>query len=223
MTEVAPGAHRPLGGLPGRASPRRYDRDVVDAVAVTHTVYVLRGGPNWAEICTAIGSILASLGVGAVLIGALAEKNALRATLEQVKLAAKQVEEAEKVRTVSLAVEMARRWDDDAIVKARREMKPLDAAAFRRAYEPARDKNTEQYFEWLKLANYFEDFGALVEMNCLDLDLVDRTIGNAVVFYWEKWAEPLLDERAKEKDLYDNWQRLAENIKGRRAGGDVGP
>ncbi len=168
--------------------------------------YVLKDyGPNWTEVVTAVGSLLAGAGVIFVILGA-------RSTLDQVKLAAQQVKEAEKVRLIALAIEMARRWDDDVIVAVRREIKPLSDQQFRQKYEHERDTNSDKYYEWLKLANFFEDFGALVKKDCLDIDLVDITIGNSVTFYWEKWSGPIIDERGEEDELYDNWEFLANAI-----------
>ena len=89
--------------------------------------YVLKDyGPNWTEVVTAVGSLLAGAGVIFVILGA-------RSTLDQVKLAAQQVKEAEKVRLIALAIEMARRWDDDVIVAVRREIKPLSDQHFDRS------------------------------------------------------------------------------------------
>ena len=52
----------------------------------------------------------------------------------------------------------------------------------------------------------------MVKKDCLDIDLVDITIGNSVTFYWEKWSGPIIDERGEEDELYDNWEFLANAI-----------
>jgi hypothetical protein len=182
-------------------------------------VYVLNNsGPNWAEVVTAIATAVGALGVIGAIGAAWIARSSLRATLnqvrlaaDQVKLAAKQVNEAEKERHISLVLEMARRWDDD-LVGARREISALSREGFQRHYAAAERANTDQYYEWLKLANFFEDFGVLVKKECLDLDLVHETVGYSAVFYWEKWSGPIDHERDEVKGLYDNWEYLANQL-----------
>jgi hypothetical protein len=174
-------------------------------------VYVLReGGPNWAEKLTAVATVVAALGVVAAIIGAWIARRSLRVTLEQVRVAAEQLHEAEKLRHISLVIEMARRWDDDAMLSVRLEIGQMPNDQFKRQLLAALEGNQFRYFQWVRLANYFEDFGALVTKECLDPSFVETTIGGSVKYYWGKWRDPVIELRnAGQDEMFDNWEKLA--------------
>jgi hypothetical protein len=183
---------------------------------LTSVIYVKdEGGPNWAEIVTAVGSALAGLGVLGVLIGARSARDQLKATLTQIDITARQIEEAEKVRHISLAIEMARRWDDDALIAVRRSLEGLNAVDFEKKYKAAVAANSSDIYELRRLANFFEDFGVLEKLECLGIELIELSLKNSVIHYWEMYGPAVTEDRARWENLYENWEDLAEKLKAR--------
>jgi pimeloyl-ACP methyl ester carboxylesterase len=164
-----------------------------------YVIGVSWGGANWAEILTGFGTLVIGLGAFAAAYGAMA--------------AARQLRESEKARHIALAVEMSRRWDSPALVTLRRSLRGITPSAFLQRYETARQANSQDFYNLQLLANFFEDLGALVKMDCLSVDLVDTTLGNSVTTYWETWKPAVLAHRPEWDGLYDNWEALYNDIK----------
>lgn len=74
-------------------------------------------GPNWAEQVTAVGTAIIALSIFGTAVGAF--------------LARRQLVEAKKLRHISLAIDLARRWDDDALISVRRSLKDASAERFK--------------------------------------------------------------------------------------------
>jgi hypothetical protein len=181
---------------------------------------ILTQSPNWAEIVTAIGTLLTGIGVIAVFIGARATARSARATIETlevttkaVQVAIEQVTQVDASRQATLAIEMARRWDADELVRVRRSLKDATSDQLSKRYERGSAKNLWDFYELQKLPNFFEDLGVLEGLGYLDIELIEMTLGNSVVHYWTLW-KPTVDKIRPEWDgLYDNWEQLAGRIR----------
>jgi len=70
---------------------------------------------------------------------------------------------------------------------------------------------------FVQMAQMMESLGLMVAEKLIDLDLVDKTLGDFVITAWEKYQPVFLDMRAKNPDLFlgEYFQWLAETI-GRR-------
>ena len=109
-------------------------------------VYVLKdSGPNWAEQLTAWATLGATLGIGLALAGALVARG--------------QLKEAKKDRYSQRIMEMFRAWDEDDLIATRRLLTGLSPDQFKDLYFWERKRNSKQFYEFLKLGNYFEIFG----------------------------------------------------------------
>jgi hypothetical protein len=135
--------------------------------------------PNWAEQVTAIATAVGALGLLGAIVAAI--------------YAGLQVKEARISREAQTAVEFFRRWNEDALVEARRLLatfetsEELKAAFARYVAEGA----TEAYVLYREL-DYFEQMAAMEKRGALDLELIQLLLGRILVERWEMWGPAIL-------------------------------
>ena len=133
---------------------------------------------DWGEV-TAIATSLLALG----LLGAFGAA----------MFAAQQVREAQRSREAQMAAEFFRRWNDDALVEARRligRYKSPDELRDAFARYVANDA-PEAYVLYREL-DYFEQLAALERQGAFDFELIKLMLGPTLVARWELW-EPAID------------------------------
>jgi hypothetical protein len=174
----------------------------------TAVVYVLKdSGPNWAEQLTAWATLGATLGIGLALAGALVARG--------------QLKEAKKDRYSQRIMEMFRAWDEDDLIATRRLLTGLSPEQFKDLYFWERKRNSKQFYEFLKLGNYFEIFGILEEQDGLTITMIDTVLGSTIISYWKQWSRIVEAEQAAQElgghppTFYTNWGRLAGKLRER--------
>lgn len=168
------------------------------------TVYVVKGyGHDWAAIFVAIGSVLTGLGIIGVILGAVSAKRSLR--------------DAETTRHASLFIEMAHQFDGEELRHVRWSLRGLTPEQFSEYFFEAYDANDPEFYRLLTLGNFFEYFAVLEEMDGLKFDLIEKSIGNSVVTYWDMWRLAVEADTDEWPGLYEHWQTLAQRIRATRA------
>lgn len=152
---------------------------------------------NWAEV-TAIATSLLAIGLIGGFIAAA--------------FAAQQVREARRSREAQMAAEFFRRWNDDALVEARRMV-----AGFKSSDE-LRDALTayvaadapEAYVLYREL-DFFEQLAALESIGTFDLELIELLLGPTLVDRWELWRPAL--HQAYGPGVYPLFEGLAGKLR----------
>jgi hypothetical protein len=156
---------------------------------------------DWSEV-TAIATSILALG----LLGAFGAA----------MFAAQQVREARMSREAQLAVEFFRRWNDDALVEARRMVNHFRSAEeLRDGFAEFVAADAPEAYVLFRELDYFEQLAALERVGAFDLRLIELLLGRTLVQRWEMWKPAL--ERAYGPGVYPLFQGLAEKLKGRRA------
>lgn len=120
-------------------------------------------GVDWAEV-TAIATSLLALG----LLGAFGAA----------VFAAQQVREARKTREAQMAAEFFRRWDDDALVEARRMVGRFKSAEqLRDAFVAYVAADAPEAYVLYRELDYFEQLAALERLGAFDLKLIELMLG----------------------------------------------
>src|SRR6478752_5761106 len=138
----------------------------------------MASAPNWAEQLTGIGTAVGALGLLGAILAAI--------------YAGRQVREARISREAQTAVEFFRRWNDDALVEARRLLatfetpEELTTAFARYVTEDA----PEAYVLYREL-DYFEQLAALEKRGAFDFELIKLLLGRTLVARWEMWRPAL--------------------------------
>lgn len=128
---------------------------------------------DWSEV-TAIATSILALG----LLGAFGAA----------VFAAQQAQEARRSREAQMAAEFFRRWNEDALVEARRMVGRFSSAEELRdtfaAYVAADAR--EAYVLYREL-DFFEQLAALESQGAFDLELIKLLLGRTLIERWEMW------------------------------------
>ena len=154
---------------------------------------------DWTEV-TAIAT--AVLAVGAV--------GAFGAAI----FAAQQVREARKSREAQMAVEFFRRWNDDALVEARRLFggfkSPAELSDAFAAYVAA---NAPEAYVLLRELDFFEQLAGLEREGAIDLELVKMMVGPILIERWRMWRPAL--HRVYGPGVYPMYEGLVDKLRRR--------
>jgi hypothetical protein len=182
---------------------------------------LIAAGPGWTEIVTAVASAVTALGVGAAVVGVFLAKGQVREAKEQVRQTKEQVGESVRGRLAEIAIDMSRRWDEDAMLAARQMLKGMDADAVHQLSEELLNSGDKSkvatYYQLQRIPNLFEDLAVLEKHRCLSIEWIDDTIGGAVIQYWERWRVSVEADRTHQPTLYCNWAALVAQLQERRA------
>ena len=131
-----------------------------------------------------------------------------------------QIRQTRKGRHAQVLKDMAERWDDEPMFKARQaqsskkyETGETLALAVSDAFEQSHDDDL--YYHLLMLPNFFDHLGFLAKRKVVTVKDINDTIGGPVVFQWKRWEKVLpffVSQGMKEEDVYDNFRWLAEQL-----------
>ncbi len=152
---------------------------------------------NWGEVTAIATSILAIGLLGSFVAAAFA---------------AQQVREARRSREAQMAAEFFRRWNEDALVEARRMVARFKSAdELRDAFAAyVADDAPEAYVLYREL-DYFEQLAALERQGGFDLELIKLLLGRTLIERWEMWRPAI--HQAHGPGVYPLFEGLVEKLR----------
>jgi hypothetical protein len=152
---------------------------------------------NWSEVNAIATSILA-LG----LLGGFA------AAL----FAARQARETRRTREAQMAAEFFRRWNEDALVEARRLVARYKSAdELRDAFSAYVAADAPEAYVFYRELDYFEQLAALERWGAFDVELIKLLLGRTLIERWEMWR-PAIHE-AHGPGVYPLFEGLAQKLR----------
>ncbi|MFL5865730.1 MAG: hypothetical protein ACJ766_01365 [Thermoleophilaceae bacterium] len=152
---------------------------------------------DWAEVTAIATAILA---VGAV--GAFAAA----------VFAAQQVKEARRSREAQMAAEFFRRWNEDALVEARRMVgRYKSPEELREAFAGYVAADAPEAYVLYRELDFFEQLAALEQQGAFDIELVKMMLGRTLIDRWEMWRPAI--ERAHGPGVYPMFEALVEKLR----------
>jgi hypothetical protein len=152
---------------------------------------------NWAEV-TAIATAILAIS----LVGAFAAAI----------FAAQQVREARRNREALMAAEFFRRWNEDALVEARRMVDRFESAdELREALVAYVSADAPEAYVLYRELDYFEQLAALESLGAFDLELIKLLLGRTLVDRWDMWKPAI--EAAHGPGVYPLFDGLAEKLR----------
>ena len=116
--------------------------------------------PNWAEQVTAIATAIGCIGLTSTLVLAV--------------LAARQLREAQRGRHAQLAADFIRRWDEPALVEARRLVaEHADGGELAATFSTSVAENSMAAYVLMRELDFYEQLGALDHVGAFDFELID--------------------------------------------------
>jgi hypothetical protein len=126
--------------------------------------------------------------------------------------AAQQVREARRSREAQMAAEFFRRWNEDALVEARRMVGRFRSAEeLRDAYAAYVAADAPEAYVLYRELDYFEQLGALESRGAFDLELVKLLLGRTLIDRWEMWRPAL--HQAHGPGVYPMFEGLVEKLR----------
>ena len=157
---------------------------------------MLLSAVDWSEV-TAIATAVLALG----LVGAHGAA----------VFAAQQVREARISREAMMAAEFFRRWNDEALVEARRMFARYSSPEeLREAFVAYVAVDAPEAYVFYRELDFFEQLAALESRGAFDLELIRLLLGRTLVERWEMWR-PALGE-AHGPDVYPMFEGLAGKL-----------
>ena len=130
--------------------------------------------PNWAEQLTAIATAIGAVGLTGAIVAAV--------------YAGQQVRETRRGRQAQLAAEFIRRWNDDALVDARRLIDRFQTSQeLSAAFQQYVASGAPEAYVLYRELDYFEQLGALEQRGAFDFELIRLLLGRTLVARWEMW------------------------------------
>ncbi len=152
---------------------------------------------DWSEV-TAIATGVLALGLVGALCAAV--------------FAAQQVREARISREAMMAAEFFRRWNDDALVEARRMFGSYSSPEeLRNAFAAYVAVDAPEAYVFYRELDFFEQLAALESRGAFDLELIRLLLGRTLVERWEMWR-PALHE-AHGQGVYPMFEGLAGKLR----------
>jgi len=153
-------------------------------------------GVDWAEV-TAIATSVLALG----LLGAFGAA----------VFAAQQVREARKSREAQMAAEFFRRWNEDALVEARRMVGSFKSPEeLRDAFAAYVAADAPEAYVLYRELDYFEQLAALERQGAIGLELIRDLLGRTLIDRWEMWKPAL--KAAHGPGVYPLFEGLARKL-----------
>ena len=154
--------------------------------------------PNWAEQLTAIATTIGAVGLSGAIIAAV--------------YAGQQVREARRGRQAQTAAEFIRRWNEDALVEARRLIDrfqtPEELSA---AFQQYVASGAPEAYVLYRELDYFEQLAALEQRGAFDFEPIRLLLGRTLTARWEMWKPAV--EAAHGPGTYHMFEALAGKMR----------
>jgi hypothetical protein len=152
---------------------------------------------DWSEV-TAIATSILALG----LLGAFGAAI----------FTAQQVREARTSREVHVAAEFFRRWNEEALVEARRMANRFSSPEeLRDAFTAFVAADAPEAYVLFRELDFFEQLAAMERLGAFDLELIQLMLGRTLVERWEMWRPAL--EQAYGPRVYPLFEDLVEKLR----------
>ena len=154
--------------------------------------------PNWAEQLTAIATTIGAVGLSGAIVAAV--------------YAGQQVREARRGRQAQMAAEFIRRWNEDALVEARRLIDRFQTSQeLSAAFQQYVASGAPEAYVFYRELDYFEQLGALERRGAFDFELIRLLLGDTLTARWDMWKPAI--EAAHGAGTYPMFEALADKMR----------
>ena len=123
-----------------------------------------------------------------------------------------QLQSMERTRETQLLEDLSRRWDEELLRESRQVAEKYeDGTKLKEAVKELSEKNDKQYYVLLRLPDFFEELGLLVNYECLSPQLAKDMFGTAIQYHYTRYKPTIefLREKYKDETIYKFFKDLA--------------
>ena len=153
---------------------------------------------TWPDVVTAIAAALSFFILLAAAIIAKREINCI-----------------DRTREAELLVDLSRRWNEEQLTESRKAARKYKSdAELRDAIQRLRENNDKEYYDLVRLPDFFEALGVLVNSSCLSKQLTKDLFGTVTKYYYKLYGPTIeyLREVHNDKNIYIWFDDLADRL-----------
>ena len=153
---------------------------------------------TWPDIVTAVAAALTFVIVLAAVIIAKREINCM-----------------DRTREAQLLADLSRRWNEEQLTESRKAARNYkNSTELKEAVLKLRQNNDQEYYNLIRLPDFFEALGVLVNSGCLSRELTKDLFGTAIKHYYNLYSQTLqyLREIHDDKNIYTWFDDLAKEL-----------
>lgn len=153
---------------------------------------------TWPDIVTAVAAALAFF----ILLAA-------------VIIAKREIGCIDRTREAELLVDLSRRWNEEQLTKSRKAARNYKSGAeLKEAVQKLRENNDEEYYDLVRLPDFFEALGVLVNSSCLSKQLTKDLFGTVIKYYYSLYGPTIqyLREIHDDKNIYIWFDDLVDKL-----------
>ena len=121
----------------------------------------------------------------------------------------------ERAREAQLLTDLSRRWNEDELTKSRKAARNYkNGVELQQALQKMRENNDQQYYDLVRLPDFFEALGVLVNSGCLSKQLTKDLFGTVIEYYYHLYHPTMqyLREVHDDKNIYILLDHLAQEL-----------
>ncbi len=130
-------------------------------------------------------------------------------------IAKREIKCIDKTREAEILTELSKRWNEEQLTESRKTARNYKGSAeLKDALETARKKNIKEYYRLVRIPDFFEALGVLVNSSCLDKQLTIDLFGSAIEHYYELYKPSIeyLRDFHNDKNIYKWFDNLVTDI-----------
>ncbi len=135
--------------------------------------------------------------------------------LAAVIIAKREINCIDRTREAELLVDLSRRWNEEQLTESRKAARNYKSGTeLKEAIQKLRGNNDKEYYELVRLPDFFEALGVLVSNSCLSKQLTKDLFGTVIKYYYPLYGPTIqyLREIHDDKNIYLWFDDLVEKL-----------
>lgn len=131
-------------------------------------------------------------------------------------LARREISCIDKTREAEILTDLSKQWNEEQLTESRKVARNYykDSAKLKIAIQKARDENEQEYYSLVRILDFFEALGVLVNSTCLNKQLTKDLFGTAIVYYHDLYQPSIkyLRDIHGDENIYKWFDYLVKEI-----------
>ena len=127
--------------------------------------------------------------------------------------AVSQIRSMERARQGQLLTELSRRWEELWECRQKANRFQGNPVGLHQALMKLERRNHRDYFALVRLPNFFEDLGILVDEDIISAELVKNSRGGQIKYYWDLYQCYIRAQQKIRSTTFENFGTLVDELK----------
>ena len=121
----------------------------------------------------------------------------------------------DRAREAELLADLSRRWNEEQLTDSRKVARNYkNGTELKEALQKLRENNEKEYYDLVRLPDFFEALGVLVNSGCLSKKLTIDLFGTVIKYYYNLYGPAIqyLREIHDDKNIYTLFDDLMQKL-----------